>query len=374
MFVCKGQTILLKKHRIVSSQTKTQLQEDRKMFKAYGEFWKRYAKFSGTTDKKSFWLAMLLNAIIGIPLMILAFAGKESAAKMIPFMLYFYATIVPFLAICRRRLRDAGLKGSNLWFILLPYVGWVILIVKFCKPTAPEGMSSADAEDSRAVPAVPGTKAKTAALWKTGSDESLQIEDNVTLMSTSTYRVPGQKRSYSSNIFGILISIGLILGGASGNFVLRGTESSGALVLVGFAFLVFDIIKLINTKKEYEKADMEDAHKRTMLRRAISEAEGCSEQLPEQVTVHLLYDDSVPALDYGATLNGYAMQKETGSETRYSTTSSKRNVLSFNCLTLTAVLDFDDLPGNDVYIRLFKKGTDIGIALPSCVSLVSDSV
>lgn len=48
----------------------------------------------------------------------------------------------------------------------------------------------------------------------------------------------------------ILISIGLIIGGLSGNFVLRGTDSSTALVAVGVLWLAFDIVQLIQFVKK----------------------------------------------------------------------------------------------------------------------------
>jgi hypothetical protein len=49
-------------------------------------------------------------------------------------------------------------------------------------------------------------------------------------------------------IIGLFISIGLIIGGLSGELVLRGTESSGMLVVVGAGLLIFDIISIIRYK------------------------------------------------------------------------------------------------------------------------------
>lgn len=49
-------------------------------------------------------------------------------------------------------------------------------------------------------------------------------------------------------IFGMVISIGLIIAGLSGQFVLRGTDSSSALAVAGFFFLIFDIVRMIIAK------------------------------------------------------------------------------------------------------------------------------
>lgn len=47
-------------------------------------------------------------------------------------------------------------------------------------------------------------------------------------------------------IIGIVISIALIVAGASGQFVLKGTSSSIALIVAGAVFLVIDLISLFH--------------------------------------------------------------------------------------------------------------------------------
>lgn len=47
-------------------------------------------------------------------------------------------------------------------------------------------------------------------------------------------------------IWGIL----MIIAGASGSFVLIGTESSAALIAVGVGFVIWGIIQLASSKKE----------------------------------------------------------------------------------------------------------------------------
>lgn len=51
-------------------------------------------------------------------------------------------------------------------------------------------------------------------------------------------------------IIGLLISIALIIMGLSGEYVLKGTESSTALVVVGVLFLIVDIIGIVRDKKK----------------------------------------------------------------------------------------------------------------------------
>jgi hypothetical protein len=53
-------------------------------------------------------------------------------------------------------------------------------------------------------------------------------------------------------ILGLLVSIVLIAGGASGQLVLRGTNSSMALVVAGVIFLIFDIYSIATHKESSE--------------------------------------------------------------------------------------------------------------------------
>ena len=53
-------------------------------------------------------------------------------------------------------------------------------------------------------------------------------------------------------IIQLIISIGLIVGGLSGELVLRGTDSSAALVVFGVFWLVLDIVLIVTHKKNSE--------------------------------------------------------------------------------------------------------------------------
>lgn len=65
----------------------------------------------------------------------------------------------------------------------------------------------------------------------------------------------------SWKIIQLLLSISLIIGGLSGNFVLRGTNSSAALVAVGLLWLAFDVIQLIIFKKKPKESQLKRQRK-----------------------------------------------------------------------------------------------------------------
>ena len=51
------------------------------------------------------------------------------------YLLYALAVIVPSLAIAVRRLHDTGKSGWLLLVGLIPFVGWIILIVFYVQPS-----------------------------------------------------------------------------------------------------------------------------------------------------------------------------------------------------------------------------------------------
>jgi len=59
----------------------------------------------------------------------------------------------------------------------------------------------------------------------------------------------------------LLISVGLIVGGLSGELVLRGTDSSAALVAVGALWLIFDITQIISFGKNTESVQLKKQRK-----------------------------------------------------------------------------------------------------------------
>jgi uncharacterized membrane protein YhaH (DUF805 family) len=103
---------------------------------------KRYADFSGRSRRKEYWMFVLLQMLLLIPLMLIGFAmggASEdpadpfgSVAVLIVLAVYFLVFFIPGLAVQVRRFHDQDKSG---WFILLgfiPYVGSLILLVFMC--------------------------------------------------------------------------------------------------------------------------------------------------------------------------------------------------------------------------------------------------
>lgn len=86
----------------------------------------RYAKFDGRAGREEFWFFVLANVAIYIALLILAQISNIFIAL---YFVYWLATIVPSIAVAIRRLHDTDKSGWFLLIGLIPFVGFIILLV-----------------------------------------------------------------------------------------------------------------------------------------------------------------------------------------------------------------------------------------------------
>ena len=120
--------------------------------KAYADFWKNYANFSGRARRSDYWYVVLAEAVVGTIFGILAgiimtvvynatwddeaMAAVGAIAVGI-ISLYSLATIVPHLSLSVRRLHDIGKGGVYLLLGLIPTVGSIIILVFCCTDSQP---------------------------------------------------------------------------------------------------------------------------------------------------------------------------------------------------------------------------------------------
>jgi uncharacterized membrane protein YhaH (DUF805 family) len=95
------------------------------------ESWKlvvleRYAKFDGRAGRAEFWWFVLANFLVYIALAILM---QISGIFVVVYFVYGLATIVPSIAVAIRRLHDTDKSGWMLLLGLIPFVGFILLLV-----------------------------------------------------------------------------------------------------------------------------------------------------------------------------------------------------------------------------------------------------
>ena len=94
--------------------------------------WKNYVNFKDRTTRRGYWMAYLFNVIA---LVILAIIMTFASALTFLYLVYCVAMLVPYFAILVRRLRDAGKAWQNVFWMFLPLIGSIILIILCCKPS-----------------------------------------------------------------------------------------------------------------------------------------------------------------------------------------------------------------------------------------------
>ncbi|NYF10456.1 uncharacterized membrane protein YhaH (DUF805 family) [Leifsonia sp. AK011] len=115
---------------------------------------RKFAEFGGRATRPEFWWFTLFSALVAGALGSLnltsttgtfdAFRmmGEQATATTTTFYLgsslaavWSFVVLLPSLAVTVRRLRDAGHKWAEIFWILLPIAGVIILIVRLCDPT-----------------------------------------------------------------------------------------------------------------------------------------------------------------------------------------------------------------------------------------------
>jgi uncharacterized membrane protein YhaH (DUF805 family) len=127
-------------------------------FESIATVFKKYADFSGRATRPEYWwfalfsfiVSSVLNALTPISMNRNMFELGATATSFTGFAnlagAWSIAVLVPSLAVGVRRLRDAGRRWTELFWLLLPIVGAIILIVHLCDPSKPvDAVATADA-------------------------------------------------------------------------------------------------------------------------------------------------------------------------------------------------------------------------------------
>lgn len=107
---------------------------------AIKSYFKNYAVFKGRSRRSAFWYSVLFTALVSTAAGIINPGSLDENGWRNPGALenlWSLATLIPSLAISFRRLHDTGKSGANLFWIFLPVIGWIILLVALVKDSSP---------------------------------------------------------------------------------------------------------------------------------------------------------------------------------------------------------------------------------------------
>jgi uncharacterized membrane protein YhaH (DUF805 family) len=110
---------------------------------AIQSYFKNYVNFKGRARRSEFWYAALFTALVSVAISIIAPGHREMMGDVSVDQnstlsnLWSLATFLPTLAITWRRLHDVNKSGGWFFFVLLPIVGWILLLIQLVKDSQP---------------------------------------------------------------------------------------------------------------------------------------------------------------------------------------------------------------------------------------------
>ncbi|WP_323041965.1 DUF805 domain-containing protein [Gemmobacter sp.] len=102
------------------------------MIEAVKVCFSKYVTFSGRARRAEYWWFILFTTIVSFVLQLLdgSFSGEPGIISGV----WGLATFLPSLAAASRRLHDIDRTAWWLLIILVPLIGWIVLIVFFATP------------------------------------------------------------------------------------------------------------------------------------------------------------------------------------------------------------------------------------------------
>lgn len=102
----------------------------------YIQVLKKYATFSGRSQRKEFWMFFLFNALIGAVLSIIDIALNINVGGNVV-LFYSLAVGIPSIAVVVRRLHDTGRSDWWIFLNLIPIIGFVVLLIFMAQDSQP---------------------------------------------------------------------------------------------------------------------------------------------------------------------------------------------------------------------------------------------
>jgi uncharacterized membrane protein YhaH (DUF805 family) len=96
---------------------------------------RKYADFGGRAGLPEFWWFLLFWSVVATALRtvdVLYLNGTETGSGLAT--LWSFVTLLPLLAVGVRRLRDGGNGWTQLFWLLVPVAGQVMITLRWCDP------------------------------------------------------------------------------------------------------------------------------------------------------------------------------------------------------------------------------------------------
>lgn len=105
---------------------------------------RKYADFEGRATRSEFWWFILFAALVSAALGALNVVTPQGTLALGTTLasVWSIATIVPTLAVGVRRLRDADRSWKQIFWILVPIAGIIVLVIAWIEPSKPGALTA----------------------------------------------------------------------------------------------------------------------------------------------------------------------------------------------------------------------------------------
>jgi uncharacterized membrane protein YhaH (DUF805 family) len=90
---------------------------------------KKYVDFSGRARRKEYWMFFLFNIIVSVVVSLVGYVVAGSNGQSALGGIYSLAVLLPSLGVTARRLHDTGRSGWWILIGLVPFIGWLVLLL-----------------------------------------------------------------------------------------------------------------------------------------------------------------------------------------------------------------------------------------------------
>jgi uncharacterized membrane protein YhaH (DUF805 family) len=106
---------------------------------------RKYADFTGVASRAEFWWFVLFTTLVSSALGSFNLWTPDGVVAVGSSLasIWSIGVLLPSLAVAVRRLRDAGRQWTELFWLLLPIAGLIVLIVRLAEPSRTAALTTA---------------------------------------------------------------------------------------------------------------------------------------------------------------------------------------------------------------------------------------
>lgn len=106
---------------------------------AIKSYFGNYAEFKGRARRSEYWYSYLFVFLVNLPLVVFSSVVDQGEIGFFTLLQFAWsvATFVPSLAVASRRMHDTGKSFGYFFLILIPLVGWILVLIELLKDGFP---------------------------------------------------------------------------------------------------------------------------------------------------------------------------------------------------------------------------------------------